>query len=385
MHRNAMRTIHNVNIADRIYLDYAATAPLLPEVRAAMEPWLNAGNASSLYAEGRKAKAAIDEARERISNVFESLFAEILFTSSGTEAANMAIIGAALGNQDKRRTRILLGASEHHCVLNCQPILERLGYTVQLIPVNRFGVIDLNWLEDNIGDDVLLVSAMHANNEFGTIFPTKEISTIAKRSGALLFVDAIQTYRKLDWTANDLGADLISISAHKIGGPKGAGALYIRAGTQVKPLLNGGGQEREMRGGTENVAAIVGFGESTIRTSPKQNPVIRDLFENELMKRGATATAQTENRLSGHCHVRFPGIQAETMLIALDRLGLSASSGAACSSGSIEPSHVMLAAGYTLDEAKEGLRFTFGPETKEQEANKALEIIDCALKQVRTA
>jgi len=226
---------------------------------------------------------------------------------------------------------------------------------------------------------------MHANNEFGTIFPTREISAIAKQNGALLFVDAIQTFRKLSWTADDLGADLISISAHKIGGPKGAGAIYIRAGTQIKPLLNGGGQEREMRGGTENVAAIVGFGEATVRSEPKQNSEIRDRFENQLIKLGAKATTQVENRLSGHCHVRFPGIQAETMLIALDRLGLSASSGAACSSGSIEPSHVMLAAGYTLEEAKEGLRFTFGRETKDQEARRALEIVEAALKQVRTA
>jgi cysteine desulfurase len=363
---------------DRIYLDHAATTPMLREVADAMEPWLRTeyGNPSSLHADGRRAKDAIDQAREIISNALGCLFAEVIFTSSGTEAANLAIIGAALANEDPRRKRILFSAVEHHCVLLTEPILTRLGYQVELIPVDRVGRVRLAALEDMLSDDVLLVSVMHANNELGTIQPVEDVGRLAKESGALFHCDCVQTFLipNLGSRIADLGADLVTISAHKINGPKGAGALYIRAGTRVKPMTSGGGQEREMRAGTEDVAAIVGFGEAVklVPSLPDTRREARDKFIEMLSLPEVRFTVpDTADTLPGHCHIRIPGAQAETMLINMDRLGLSASSGAACSSGSIEASHVLLACGYSETEAKEGLRFTFGRATSVSEAMRA--------------
>jgi cysteine desulfurase len=368
----------------RIYLDFAATTPLLPEARQAMEPWLGEsfGNASSLHQDGRKARQAVDESREILSGALGCLFAEAIFTSGGTEAANTAMIGVALGNTDSRRTRILISAVEHHCVLHTAPMLHRLGYRVETLPVDRCGVLDLEALDQAVLDDVLLVSVMHANNEIGTIQPVQEVSSIARQHGALFHCDAVQTFLSLPWTVEDLGADLISISAHKTYGPKGAGVLYVRAGTQLTPLLTGGGQEREMRAGTENVAAIAGFGAALAALSHAENRkrtrAARDLFVarlEELRPEGLQWTVSRDLTLPGHAHLRFEGLSAESMLILLDRLGVSASSGAACSAGSLEPSHVLLACGYSPEEAKEGLRFTFGATTTETEAARAAEIV----------
>ncbi|MEA2552896.1 MAG: cysteine desulfurase [Fimbriimonadaceae bacterium] len=371
-----------------MYLDYAATTPLLPEAAAAMQPWLqsNYGNPSSLHAEGRRAKDAIDEAREIVSTALGCLFAEVIFTSSGTEAANLAIIGAALANDNTRRKRILLGAAEHHCVLHTASILQRLGYKVELIPVDRLARIRLDALEQMLSDDVLLVSVMHANNELGTMQPVAEVARVTHRHGALYHCDAVQTFLGSPWTVQDIDADLLTISAHKIHGPKGIGALYIRAGTMIKPLTTGGGQERELRAGTESVAGIVGFGEAVrqIPKMPDNRRAARDAFQQGLHSTAAIpSVANREDILPGHVHVRFPGIAAETMLILLDRLGVSASSGAACSSGSIEPSHVLLACGYSEEEAKEGLRFTFGHETSTQEATEAAARVIEAASQIR--
>lgn len=358
----------------RIYLDHAATTPVWPEVAAAMGRWVGTefGNPSSLYAEGRKAKDAIDQAREIISQALGCLFAEVIFTSSGTEAANLAIIGAALANEDPTRKRILFSAVEHHCVLNTAPLLGRLGYNVELIPVNRNGRINLEVLEESLGDDVLMVSVMRANNELGTVQPLELVKFDCDRFGSLVHCDIVQTFPR-DPHPLQL-ADMLTISAHKIHGPKGAGALYIKAGTKIKPILAGGGQERELRAGTENVAAIVGFGEAVrlLRGKPDNRRNARDAFLQSLQVPSLQVSVKPlENALPGHAHVRIPGVQAETMLILLDRMGVSASSGAACSSGSIEPSHVLLACGYSQEEAREGLRFTFGYETTTEEAVEA--------------
>ncbi len=329
-----------------------------------MLPWLTDGfgNPSSLHLDGRRAKDAIDSARETLSDRLGCLFAEVLFTGSGTEAANMAIVGAALNNSDGHRSRILVGASEHHAVLNCRDTLERLGYRFETIPVDRHARISLEALTEMLSDDVLLVSVMHANNELGTINPIRDIAKLVHAHGALLHTDAVQTLGPLAWTVQDLDADIVTLSAHKVGGPKGVGAIYIRAGVKLKPLIAGGGQEREMRGGTENVAAIAGFGAAVRLGSRSTDASIRDEFAARLSKGGFVLSVPPEvPSLPGHCHGRIPGIDAETMLIRLDREGISASSGAACSSGSIEPSHVLLACGYSLAEAREGLRFSLGP------------------------
>ncbi|HWA82783.1 MAG TPA: cysteine desulfurase family protein [Fimbriimonadaceae bacterium] len=359
----------------RIYLDHAATTPLLPEVREAMAPWLDRefGNPSSLHEEGRRARAAIDEAREVLSGCLGCLFAEVLFTSSGTEAANLAIVGAALANEDPSRRRVLVGAAEHHCVLHTRPLLEKLGFRVEPIQVDRIGRLRLDTLEQMLGPDVLLVSVMHANNELGTIQPAGEALQLARQNGALFHCDAVQTFGFPE-------ADLITYSAHKIYGPKGVGAIYIKAGTKVKPLAVGGGQEREMRAGTENVAGIVGFA-AAVKAMPKAvNSTARDVFLERLAAAGFVPTVPDSlDTLPGHAHGRFPGIDAETILIRLDRAGVSASSGAACSSGSLEPSHVLLACGYSEKEAKEGLRFTFGRFSTVADAEEAAaRVINCA-------
>lgn len=344
----------------RIYVDHAATTPLAEAAKSAMLPWLGSGNASSLYEEGRQAKDQIDRAREVISQRLGVEFGEVLFTSGGTEAANLAIIGAALAHFTGARKRILFSAAEHHAVLGCQPTLERLGYQVELIPVDRFARIDLEALQDRLSDDVLLVSVMHANNEFGTINPIVEIAPMVHAVGGIFHVDAVQTYLVGDWKRPDLGADLLSISGHKVNGPKGVGALITTAGISTKPLIVGGGQERELRGGTENVAAISGFSAAT--QAPRTwSTAPRDAFEDAVRDLVTfTVDPSQAERLPGHSHFRIPGIRAESLLILLDRMGVAASSGAACSSGAVEPSHVMLAAGFSRVEAKEAVRFSFG-------------------------
>ena len=376
----------------RIYADYAATTPLLPEVQTAMRPWLATkfGNPSSQYEEGRRARAAIDQAREALSAKLGCLFAEVLFTSSGTESANLAIVGAALNGE---RKRLLFAASEHHCVLHTQKTLEKLGCQVDLVPVDRNAVIDLDALESLMGDDVLLVSVMHANNELGTIQPIFQVAEIAHRYGALFHCDAVQTFTVWDWKVTDLCADLVSLSAHKIGGPKGAGAIYIKAGVKLHPLIVGGGQEREVRAGTENVAAIVGFAAAV---GEGQGPEVEGRYDSAsrfatgLADSTASFTVQPStlhprpSTLPGHVHVRFPGVAAETLLIKLDRMGVSASAGAACSSGSLDPSHVLLACGYSDQEAKEGVRFTFGRSQPASEGSEAAERVNEAVRQIRS-
>lgn len=365
----------------RIYLDHAATTPLLPEAAEAMRPWLTEGfgNASSLHHEGRRAKEAIDEAREAFSEALGCLFGEIVFTSSGTEAANLAVVGAALGNEDPSRNRILLGAAEHHCVLHTQEVLERLGYRVELIPVTKSAQVLPSAVEEFLGDDVLLVSVMHANNEFGTVNDVAAIGPVVKGAGALFHVDAVQTFPG-SWRVDDFSADLVNVSAHKFYGPKAVGAMYLRSGTKVKPLAWGGGQEREMRAGTENVAGLVGAatalrvvgGDLGFRESLR---VMRDEFEAGLDGLAVWSVEAGVERLPGHSHFRVPGVDAEIALIRLDRAGISASSGAACSSGSLEPSHVLMATGLSEREAREGLRFTFGRGNTVEEAREASGVV----------
>jgi cysteine desulfurase len=328
----------------RIYLDHAATSPLRPEVREAMLPWLDSGNASSQHEEGRRARQAIDVARERISTAMGFEFAETLFTSGGTEAANLAIVGFALGYDGPHR-RIVMGASEHQCVLETTAILRRLGFVVDLLRVDREGRVPAT----DIGE-AALISMMHANNETGAINDLGAWSRIARSVGAVLHSDCVQTFGKIPIP---LEVDIATVSAHKLGGPKGIGAIGVRAGVKVKPLVAGGGQEREVRGGTENVAAIAGFGAVPFGAAWPE-------FEFDLP--GAVFTT-TGPRLAGITHVRFPGIQSESLLIRLDREGVAASAGAACSSGSLEASHVLLAAGYSEAEAREGVRFSTGWNT----------------------
>lgn len=361
----------------RIYLDHAATTPPLPEVVEAMRPWLaeGFGNPSSLHQEGREARQAIDRAREILSSALGSEFGEVIFTSSGTESANLAILGTAFAALGGTRNEIILSAAEHHCVLGQKDVLERLGFKVLIAPVDRFARVDLGWLEDALSPSVLLVSAMHLNNELGTIERVGEIMSLCERHGALYHCDAVQSFCTVPVAASM--AHIVSVSAHKVGGPKGAGALYVRAGLKPTPILSGGGQEREMRAGTENVAAIAGFGRAVeVLANDRQtwlgSAPARDAFASRMLEAGAELTLDAGVEAGpAHCHLRFAGVSAESMLVRLDRMGVSASSGAACSSGSIDPSHVLLACGYSEAEAREGLRFTFGRGTPISEAIEA--------------
>lgn len=312
----------------------------------------------------------IDAAREIVAGAMQCLPGEVVFTSSGTEACVTAIIGAARAGLSGSRRRILVGAAEHHAVLHCEKQLLELGYSVEFVPVTPVGATDVSRL--GASDDVLLVCAMHANNETGAITDVATVTEKCKAAGALFFCDAIQTFGKLPLP----DADLVAVSAHKVYGPKGAGALKIRAGVKIEPLMAGGGQEREMRGGTENVAAVVGFGEAcrTVLTSPT-SPTQTFIDEVRRLIPSAIFTAQGEPCLPTHAHLRIPGVSAEVALINLDRLGVAASSGAACSSGSVEPSHVLLAAGLSEQEAAEGLRFTFGRDNTERQARSAAECL----------
>lgn len=346
----------------RHYVDYAASAPLLPEAWAAMVPWLRDefGNPSSIHAEGRRAKGEIDAAREVISAGLGCLFGEVIFTSGGTEAGNLALLGAAMA-RPSGRNRVLISEIEHECVLACAEPLHRMGLEVEFIPCNPDGVIEPEAVEERLDDDVLLVSVMHANNELGTLQPIAEIGAMTRSNGALFHTDAVQTFGHMPFSRQELPVDMVSVSAHKLGGPKGIGALAVRAGTSLAPMLVGGGQEREMRAGTENVGLMAGFA-AAFRAAPTPHSAGRDaLFEALADTEHLRTVPESVPTLAGHAHVRFPGVRAETLLIRLDRAGVSASSGAACSSGSIEPSHVMLALGLSEGEALESIRFTFGP------------------------
>ncbi len=347
-----------------------------------MQAWLELGlgNPSSLNAEGRRAKNRLDEAREQVAASLDADFGSIVFTSSGTEAAAHALIGLARENQQGTRRRILMSASEHHAMLNQQPVLEALGFRVEIVPVDRYARIDLDALRDALGDDVLALAVMHANNELGTINPIESALAMAKDRGVTTIVDMVQTYLTRSTFPLDL-ADLALVSAHKVGGPTGVGALRVRPGVLIQPLIAGGGQERDLRGGTENVVGIVGFGAAVGASGDPESRAQHQLqcraaFLAELPSDGIVRTVpEREPTLPGHLHLRIPGHSAEGLLIRLDREGIAASSGAACSSGSVEPSHVLLACGYSAAESREGLRFTFGRAVSIEQSREAGRIL----------
>jgi cysteine desulfurase len=362
-------------------LDNAATTPMSKESLEAMAPWLGgAFNPSSLHEEGRKARAAVDLAREQVAQALGCLFGEIVFTSSGTEAANLAVLGPALACRSGGRKKVIVGSAEHHCVLHCRPILESWGYEVLTAPVDRQSRYQTEDVERLIDDRTFMVSLMHANNETGAVNDVSPFAALARAQGALFHTDAVQTFPG-SWRVDDLGADLLSVSAHKFGGPSGVGALYVRSGVQIEPVVRGGGQERGLRAGTEPVAAIVGM--AAALAAPRDLVRIqaaRDHFAARLAEAGFVLTLgpaplSRSSALPGHCHGRFPGVPAESMLVRLDRLGVSAGSGAACSSGSIEPSHVALAMGWSMNEAREALRFTFGRDASLEQAERAAGLV----------
>lgn len=351
-----------------VYLDYAASAPLDSRALQEMLPYLTSehGNASSLHACGRRARAAIDLARDRVAALMHCEPGEICFTSGGTEADNLAVLGAALRAPEMRRS-IVISSIEHHAVLNPARRLAQLGYSVSEIPVSRDGALDLRVAQSLINDRVALVSVMTANNETGQLLPVRKIARMARAAGALMHTDAVQAaaLRRLD--PDDDGLDLVSISAHKMCGPKGAGALRARRGVRLEPILYGGAHERERRAGTENVAAIAGFGKAAEMALTGRSEHVsaveaaREAFVEGLGDlSGLTLNAGSQPRLPSILNYAIAGVDAELLLIRLDAMGIAISSGAACASGSREPSHVLVAMGLSGQELASSVRVSFG-------------------------
>ena len=360
---------------NRTYLDHAASTPLDPEVLEAMLPFLTAefGNPSSIHREGRRVRAALDDARDIIATTLGCEYSEITFTGSGTEADNLAIIGvmdAAQGDRD----HLIVSEIEHHAILHAAHRAESHGFKVTILPVDSHGFVSTASLEEAITDRTALVSIMHANNEIGTIQDVARFAKIAHERGALFHADAVQTFGTLPMNVGGMGADLLTISAHKIYGPKGIGALYSRTGVKVSPIIVGGAQERERRAGTENVAGIIGFGRATTLAVSKRESEferlsgLRDKFIDDLLTgvKGAVLNGPSDRRLPNNINVSIEGVDGSSLIMGLDRMGIAASSGAACSSGSIEPSHVLKAIGRTGDIAASGVRFSLGRSTRSE-------------------
>ncbi len=357
---------------NRIYLDHAATTPLDPLVLGAMLPFLTNeyGNPSSIHAEGRRVRAALDEARDTLAAALSCEYSEVTFTGSGTEADNLAILGV-MDAAPKDRNHLILSAIEHHAILHAAHKVERLGYRVTVLPVDCEGFVSLPELENALTDQTALISIMHANNEIGVIQDIAKIARIAHERGALFHTDAVQTFGTLPLNVTGIGADLLTVSGHKLYGPKGIGALYSKTGVKVSPVVVGGSQERERRAGTENVPGIIGFGKA-VELSHAQRETefdrltrLRDRFATSILTnvQGAILNGPLDRRLPNNVNISIRKVDGSALIMGLDRMGIAASSGAACSSGSLEPSHVLHAIGRTGDLAASGVRFSLGRST----------------------
>ena len=367
-----------------IYMDHAATTPTRPEVVEAMLPYFHErfGNPSSLYSIARESKKVVESARETIARALGADPMEIFFTSGGTESDNWALKGVALANR-KKGDHIITSAIEHHAVLHTAEYLEKQGFRVTYVPVDPSGLVDPGVIEDSITDKTVLISIMTANNEIGTIEPIREIGSIANNHGIPFHTDAVQAAGHIPLSVKDDEITLLSLSAHKFYGPKGIGVLYIKKGTRIDPLLHGGGQERNRRAGTENLAGIVGLATAldiAVRTMNEEGDRLRNLRDRLI---SGIESAVPHTRLNGHPTKRLPGnvnmsvefIEGESMLLLLDGHGICASTGSACTSGSLEPSHVMMAIGLPHELAHGSLRLTLGEANTDEEVDKVLEVI----------
>ncbi len=375
-----------------VYLDYNATTPVDPAVLDAMLPYFakTFGNAGSIHSAGQRGRAAVDAARESVAALLGAKPAEIVFTSGGTESDNLALFGAVAASA-KPRKHIITTTIEHHAVLNVCQQLEKQGVEVTFVPVGRQGIVAPEDIRRALRPQTILISVMHANNELGAIQPIEEIGRIAAEAGVLLHCDAVQSAGKLPLDVNRLGVSLLSISAHKIYGPKGAGALYVRSGVPIEPLMRGGHHERDRRPGTENVPAIVGFGKAAelarqrLEDDADRIRALRDRFEQSLLARipGARVNGDISRRVANTSNLVFPGAGGEALVIALDLEGIACSTGAACSSGSIEPSHVLLMTGLSQEDARSSLRFSLGRHTSAEEIDRAISVIPGVVERLR--
>lgn len=376
-----------------VYFDYNSTTPVDPDVLAAMLPFLaeNFGNASSIHSPGQAARGAVDRARESVAAFLGAKSGEIVFTSGGTEADNLAIFGVVAAATGAKK-HVITSAIEHHAVLNSCQELQRQGIDVTFVPVGSNGIVDPEDVRRALRPETVLISVMYANNELGTIQPVEEIGHIGAEADVYFHCDAVQAAGKLPLDVNRIGADLLSISAHKIYGPKGVGALYVRAGTALAPQFHGGHHERDRRPGTENVPGIVGLGKAAelsrlnLVAEPKRVAALRDHLEQSVVTAipSIRVNGDTSRRVANTSNLAFSGAGGEALVIALDLQGIACSTGAACSSGAIEPSHVLLAIGLSPDDARSSLRFSLGRHTASEEIDYAASVIPAAVERLRS-
>jgi cysteine desulfurase len=377
----------------RIYFDYNATTPLAPDVVEAVVAATRDqfGNASSVHHFGQRAKAALDDARSAVAGLLHADPSEIVYTSGGTEADNLALRGAAEALEPAGRRHLVASAIEHEAVLNTLKALARRGWRTSFIPVDQTGIVDPERLRDHVTRDTALVSVMHANNEIGTIQPIAELAAIAHAQGALMHTDAVQSAGKIPIDVKALGVDLLSISAHKFNGPKGAGALWIKRGTRLQPVMTGGKHERNRRAGTENVPAIVGMGVAAqlavrkLEADGVRLAALRDRLEDGLLQAipGTAVNGSRDRRVPNTSNISFDRVEAESLLIALDLEGIAVSTGSACSSGTLEPSHVLRAMGFSSHRTQNSLRFSLGLFSTEAEVDQVVAVLPRLVEKLR--
>ncbi len=381
-----------------IYLDHAGTTPTDPRVLEAMLPYFTQlyGNPSSVHTVGQEARHALDTSRERVARILGCRTSEVVFTSGGTESDNAAIIGAATALRETGN-HILTSSVEHHAVLHTCQYLENLGFDVTYLPVDQFGAVSPEQVYNATDARTTVVSLMYANNEIGTINPIAEISQVVRQRAreldrtVVMHTDAVQAAGFLDLSVRSLGVDMMSLSGHKFYGPKGTGVLFVRRGTPFLPLLLGGGQERERRSGTENIAGIVGlataleFAHAGREAASEHCAVLRDRIINDVIASipDARLNGHPTDRLPNNINFSFEGVEGESILLGLDMSGVAASSGSACSSGSLEPSHVLLALGQTAEQARSSLRITLGKENTEEEVDYLMGVLQDLVARLR--
>jgi cysteine desulfurase len=377
----------------RVYMDYAAGMPVDPRVLEAMMPYFSQqyGNPSSLHSWGNEARKAMEDARAKVVALVEAKRSEeIFFTSGGTESNNLAIKGVAYRNKD-RGNHIVTSAIEHMSVMNSCKSLMKDGFNVTYVPVDKYGVVDVQSLEKAITEKTILVSVMYANGEIGTIQPIKEIGEIVHRKGALLHVDAVAAAGQVPINVDNENIDLMSISSNDMYGPRGVGAIYVKTGTRIQPIIHGGGQERGLRSGTENIPAIVGMGKAAeiakveMKTEGERLSQLRDRLIKGLLESipSSFLNGHPTQRLPNNVNVRFSYIEGESLILSLDMLGVACSSGSACTSKTLEPSHVLLAIGLKHEEAHGSLLFTLGKQNTEEDVDYVVNALPDIVKRLR--
>ncbi|HEY0735896.1 MAG TPA: cysteine desulfurase NifS [Herpetosiphonaceae bacterium] len=378
-----------------LYLDHAATTPVDPAVLEAMLPYFSEcfGNPSSIYRMGRAALQALDDARSLTAEVLGCAAKDIVFTGGGSESDNLAIKGAAFAAREQGKgAHIITSAIEHHAVLHACDYLKAFGFEVTVLPVDGDGIVSPEDLRAAIRPDTVLATIMYANNEIGTIQPIAELGAICREHGVLFHTDAVQAAGALSLDVNELNVDLLSLTAHKFYGPKGVGMLYVRRGTSLLTQINGGGQERRRRAGTENVAGIVGFAAALQRAEERRASYVahctalRDRLLDEIMERipHTRVNGHRTRRLPNNANLSFDYAEGESLLLLLDQVGICASSGSACTSGSLEPSHVLMALGLTVDEAHGSVRFTLGKDTTSADVDRLLAVLPSMIERLRS-